>query len=206
MHPIPLGTLISLFGAMFALAVLPSPSVFAVVARSLSAGLRHGVLTAVGIMVGDFVFILVAILGLAAIADTITPLFEGMKYVGAAYLLWLGIRLWRVKEETVTVTRDTLTTSLGSSFACGLLITLGDPKAIIFYVSFFPAFVDVSQLTWLDTGLLLGTTAIAVGGTKIAYAYLADKARVLFQRPKAKQLLNRVAAVIMMGTALLIFR
>ena len=101
MEPISLSALISLFGTMFVLALLPSPSVFAVVARSLSAGLIHGVLTATGILVGDFVFILVAIGGLAAIADSLTILFELVKYLGAAYLSWLGINPWRAKADTV---------------------------------------------------------------------------------------------------------
>lgn len=203
MEPISLSVLIRLFGTMFVLALLPSPSVFAVVARSLSAGLIHGVLTAIGILVGDVVFILVAIGGLAAIANQITLLFELVKYLGVAYLIWLGTNLWRAKTETVIVTNDSITPSLGVSFTCGLLITLGDPKAIIFYISFFPAFVDVSHLSLLSIGIVLGVAAIAVGGTKIAYAYLADQARVFFQRPSAKQRLNRIAAIIMIGTGLL---
>ena len=185
------------------LALLPSPSVFAVVARSLSAGLIHGLLTATGIMVGDFIFILVAILGLAAIADTITVLFMILKYLGAAYLLWLGISLWRAKTDAITLTQDAIKPSLGGSFVCGLLITLGDPKAIIFYISFFPAFVDLSQLSLIDTGFVLGVAAIAVGGTKMAYAYLADMARMIFTHPKTQRALNRIAAIIMIGTGLL---
>ena len=196
--------LTTLFGSMAILALIPSPSVFTVVARSLSMGLLHGILTATGIMVGDFVFILLAIAGLAAIADSLDLLFTIVKIAGAAYLVWLGIRLWLAKVDAVTISNDQLTASLGSSFMCGLLITLGDPKAIVFYISFFPAFVDVSQLSVLDTGVVLLIAAIAVGGTKMAYAYLADQARVLFKSAKAKRLLNRIAAVVMIGTSIVI--
>lgn len=197
-------TIVTLFSSLVILALLPSPSVFAVVARSLSLGLIHGLLTAMGILTGDCIFVLLAISGLAAIADSMVGLFLVVKGIGAIYLLWLGVCLWRTQPAGTRITGDRRPTSLWSSFTCGLLITLSDPKAIIFYISFFPAFVDLSLLSVVETGGLLGIVAIAVGGAKMAYAYLANKARVVIESAEAQQTLNRISALVMLGTGMVL--
>jgi threonine/homoserine/homoserine lactone efflux protein len=80
---------------MLVLAVLPSVSVMTVVARSAAHGVRHGCLTAAGIVLGDLVLMLVALLGLAFVAETLGGFFTFLRYAGAAYLVWTGYRLWR---------------------------------------------------------------------------------------------------------------
>lgn len=197
-------TVAPLFMSLAILALLPSASVFAVVARSLSLGLIHGILTATGILMGDCIFVLLALRGLAAIADSMAVLFTIIKGVGASYLLWLGLCLWRTKPSGAALTTERSPGSLWSSFTCGLLITLSDPKAIIFYISFFPAFVDLSHLSVSETGVLLSTVAIAVGGAKMTYAYLAHKARGLIESAEAHQTLNRTAALVMVGTGVVL--
>ena len=89
-----------------------------------------------------------------------------------------------------------------SNFLCGLLITLGDPKAILFYLSFFPAFLDLETISLRSITILIMITILAVGGAKVCYAYLADRSRLLFQRSKARNALSIVASSIMMGTGL----
>lgn len=93
----------ALFSAMTILAMLPSASVFAVVARAISSGFTQAVITAIGIVVGDFIFILVAIYGLSAIAERMDTLFILVKYCGAAYLIWLGIGLLQAKTKAIEV-------------------------------------------------------------------------------------------------------
>jgi len=91
-------TLISILGlaaAMFLLAITPGPGVFATVSKALASGFRHAVPVVAGIVVGDMVFLLFAIYGLAVIAETFSFMFTVVKYFGGAYLIWLGIRLWR---------------------------------------------------------------------------------------------------------------
>ena len=198
-----LGSISALFGAMFVLALLPSPSVFAVVARSLSSGFSRGLAMAIGIVTGDFVIILAAISGLAAIAETMTPLFIAMQYGGGLYLLWLSVQLWRSSTEETNVEHH-YESSFLSSFISGLLITLGDYKAIVFYIGFFPAFVDVSSLSLWDAGLVMGVAAIAVGGVKAGYAYLADRARSLFKNSRVRLGMNYTAGIVLFGTGLLV--
>ena len=186
---------------MILLAMIPSPSVFAVVARSIASGFTHGLVTVMGIVVGDFVFILLAIYGLSAIAETMDSLFILVKYLGGAYLIWLGIELSRSKVKTVEVD-GVRELSWLSNFLCGLFITLSDPKAILFYLSFFPAFLDLSNISMAETSTILVTAAMAVGGGKLCYAYMADKARLFFKSFRAKKIMNLTASVVMIGTGI----
>ena len=124
---------------MVAGALIPGVSVLAVSARSAAFGFAHGIFTSLGIVVGDMAFILVAIYGLSVLAGLMGNYFFLIKYLGGAYLIWLGIVLWRSKSKVEKVA-DSGKSSLPSSFMTGLLITLGDQKAILFYLGFFPAF------------------------------------------------------------------
>lgn len=196
-----ISSIVTLFGAMSILALLPSASVFAVVARAISSGFARGVVTALGIVVGDFIFIFLAIYGLSAIAETMASLFIIVKYLGGAYLIWLGIELWRAKSKTVEV--EGIRESLWlSNFLSGLSITLSDSKAILFYMGFFPAFLDLSALSASDLSIILLVTTVSVGGVKVGYAYMADRARLLFKSPQAKKILNAIAGTVMLGTGI----
>lgn len=168
----------ALFGAMAVLAAMPSISVLTVSARSASAGFAHGVSASLGIVAGDIIFILIAIFGLSLLADTSGELFIVVKYLGGAYLIVLGTLLWR-SGGWVAEPRAPVRSSLSSSFLAGLTITLADQKAILFYLGFFPAFLDLSAISIVDTGIIIAVTITAVGGVKIAYAWLADRSRSL---------------------------
>ena len=193
----PISTILALFGTMFVLAIIPSPSVFAVVARSVASGFIHGAITTVGIVAGDFIFILLAILGLWTIAETNG--FFLVKYAGSAYLIYLGIVTWRANpnHQELNEIKDV---SWLSNFMCGLLITLSDPKAILFYAGFLPAYLDMSNLSLGNTATLLLSVTMAVGGAKLAYAYLAGRAKVLFRSSRLQKIINILAGIAMIGT------
>lgn len=184
-------------------ASIPSVSVLAVSARSAAFGFAHGVLTSLGIVVGDLIFILTAIYGLSVLAGLLGSQFVLIKYLGAAYLIGLGVLLWRskAKAEAVATKRES---SLLASFLTGLLITLGDQKAILFYLGFLPAFVDLSTLSFLDAGIIVGSAAIAVGGPKLAYAFLAGRAMSILESPRITTALNIVAGGVLVGVGVVL--
>ena len=182
-----------------ALAIIPDSSALAVVARSMASGFTHALVTIIGIVVGDFVFILFAIYGLWSLAES--NLFVLVKYLGGAYLVGSGIVLWMSKLEAVEV-EGIKELSWLSNFLCGLLITLGDPKAILFYISFLPAFLDFSSLTLIDTGIIMALATITAGGTKMGYAYMADRAKILFNSTQAKTRMNMTAGSVMICTGI----
>ncbi len=190
---LPLANLAALFSALFVLAAIPSVSVLAVTARAAAGGFAQGAATAAGIVAGDTVFILLAIYGLSMLAAAMDELFVLVKYLGGAYLIWLATTLWRARAGVASKARERASGAL-ASFTTGLLITLGDQKAIVFYLGFFPAFLDVTTLTALDAGVIVAIAAVAVGGAKLTYAFLAGRASRVLQGSRATRLLNVAAA------------
>jgi threonine/homoserine/homoserine lactone efflux protein len=105
-------------------------------------------------------------------------LFFLIKYFGGAYLMLLGIELCRSKSNRLEP-EEVIESSLLSSFLAGLSITLADQKATLFYLGFFPAFLDLSKISYFDTSIIIAITIVAVGGVKLGYAFVADRARLL---------------------------
>jgi threonine/homoserine/homoserine lactone efflux protein len=193
-------SMLALFAAMAALAAVPSVSVLAVTARAASAGFLHGALTAAGVVAGDVLFILLAIFGLALLAETMGSQFGLLQWLGAAYLLWLGTQLWRAGDPA-SAPAGAPRSSLLSSFMTGLLITLGDQKAVLFYLGFLPAFIDLSTVSASDTILISGIAVVAVGGVKLVYAALASGAGNRLGHDVAP-LLNRLGALVVIAAGL----
>ena len=200
-----LTSILALLGTMIVLAVIPSISVLAVSARAAAFGFTHGMFTALGIFIADTIFILIAVYGLALVAELMGEQFRLIKYVGGIYLIWLGISLWRA-DSKARKSAAVKQSSLGSSFLTGFLITLGDQKAILFYLGFFPAFIDLRLMTPADTMIIIIIAIIGVGGAKLVYAYLADRASLLFKNTRAIHGLNVFAGCVMIavGIALLL--
>ena len=189
---------------MVVLALIPSISVLTVSARSASAGFVHGVFTTIGIVVGDIVYILLAIYGLAVLADLMGSNFFLVKYIGGAYLIWLGVTLWQSRPR-VEAGNVVVETSLLSSFLAGLLITLGDQKVILFYLGFFPAFIDLSVVSLVDTGIVIMIVIVAVGGAKLVYAYMAARAGLFLRNSRAYKGINITAGSVMIVVGVLLF-
>jgi len=172
---------IALFLIMGTLAAIPSSSVLLVVTQSAAIGLRNGIVAAIGVVVGDLIFMTMAIFGMTALAEQMGILFILVRYLAGAYLIWFGIGLIRSHRSDSTRVRSgvrlsKLKSSLTASFGAGLLLTLGDIKAIFFYASLLPTFVDLASLTASDLLLVSGITVFAVGGVKVVYAFAAGKA------------------------------
>ena len=198
-----IASIFSLFVALVILAAIPGPGVFTVVARSMASGFFHGLVTVVGIVFGDYIFILLSIYGLSALASTMGSFFVFLKYAGAVYLVWLGVKLFLTKHNSEEV-RPVVELSFLSNFIAGLVTTLSNPKAILFYVSFFPAFVNVQSLNIFNIIQLLFVASVAVGSVMVGYAYTASKASQVFKSSKASKTLKITAGSIMVGSGVLI--
>ena len=187
----------ALLAVMIVLAAMPSVSVLTVVARSASLGFRDGLFTTIGIVIGDIVLIALAISGLSLLADSLGRYFALVELLGGAYLIWLGVRIWRTEPAAVAAVPGAQSAPW-SSLMTGLLITLGDLKAIAFYLGFLPAFVDLSMVGLFDTAVIILVASLAVGGTKLTYALLADRARKRFTHQGARGV-RRAAGVTLIG-------
>ena len=192
--------LIGLFGIMVTLAAMPSTSVALVVTRSATLGLGNGIAVAAGIVSGDLLFILLAILGLSLIAETMGSLFMVIKYLGAIYLLWLGFTLLTTKRTSIiTLNKTREKANLLVSFLAGFFLTLGDIKAIFFYVSLFPMFIDLSALQAADILAIIVVTIVSIGGVKMFYALSATKIATLARELKFENAARKTAGGLLMG-------
>lgn len=189
---------------MIALAIIPSTSVALVITRSISLGIKNGIAVALGIVLGDLVFVLLAILGLSVIAEALGSFFLIIKVLGGAYLIWLGFSLLNTTSIPSNTAANTFNKPesqrcMMASFLAGFFITLGDIKAIFFYASLFPAFVDLSAITLSDLLMILLVTMITVGGVKIVYAFYARKFVMLSTNVKLENTVKKTAGGFMIG-------
>lgn len=193
----------SLFVIMTVLALMPSASVALVVARSSILGVRDGVAVSAGIVLGDLVFIGLAILGLSVMAEVMGSLFVAVRYLGAAYLLWFGYALLKAQNSKPEANVAKGKASLAKSFLAGFLLTLGDIKAVFFYASLLPALMDLQALKPADAlVVILVAIAIAiasVGGAKLIYVFFARKIMAVSRNTGFEQAARKTAGSLMLG-------
>lgn len=197
-----IATAILLAGAMFLLAATPGPGVLATVARAVTSGFAPAALVVLGVVLGDLVFLLLAIFGLDVLAAVLGDLFLVVKIAGAGYLIWLGIQLWRTAAPASGAAPPT--PPWHGSLLSGLTITLGNPKVILFYLGLLPTFVDLHALHAADIAWIALIVSGVLGGTLLAYAGAGARTRRLLHNPRAMRIANRSAggAMIVAGTAL----
>lgn len=183
---------------MITLAAMPSTSVALVVARSATMNLANGVAVSMGIVLGDLIFVLLAILGLTALSELMGGFFLAIKIAAGMYLIWFGINLIRSRTKNLSC-KYSGTGGIFSSFLAGLFITLGDVKAIVFYASLFPAFVDISTLMLPDIAVILFITVAAVGSVKLAYAFAGAKVMTMSRKLRAGNKARLASGAFMVG-------
>ncbi len=182
------------YSAALAVAVaVPGPGIVAMVARGLGSGFRATLPMAIGIALGDLVYLTAAVMGLAFVAKSFGLVFLAFKYFGAAYLMFLAYKFWTsgVGIEKVEARRAD---GPVASFLSGLMVTLGNPKVMVFYLAILPAIVELSTITFRDYLLLMVLTIFILMGILLPYLALATRTRALLQTPAALKRLSRIAA------------
>ncbi|PBB21676.1 lysine transporter LysE [Mesorhizobium sp. WSM4313] len=184
-------------------AATPGPAMFAVITNGLSRGFSRAFIAGMGVAAGDAVLVTLALLGLVALAQTFEWIFLLLKYAGAAYLVFLGIRMWRAAAQKPDDSRQTQA-RLSRSFFLGASIALGNPKAILFHASIMPLILNLDTMTFAD-GLLVVLVVVSVNIVTMGlYAAMAGRAAGWFKTPKRMRLMNRLAGGAMIGTGALI--
>lgn len=192
------------YSAALALAVaVPGPGIVALVARGLGSGFRATFPMALGIALGDLIYLTGAVLGLAYVAQAFGAVFLTLKYAGAAYLLYLAIRFWTGSAGLGAIKAERTEAGM-ASFLSGLTLTLGNPKVMVFYLALLPALVDLAQVTLADYLVLTGLTLAILLGILLPYLALASRTRALLEKPEALKRLGRVASLFLGGAALAI--
>ncbi len=183
--------------ATVAVVIVPGPTVTVIVANSLRAGTGAGLLNVAGTQVGIAIMIAVLAAGFAGIVDRLGTVFEVLRLVGATYLVWLGVRMWRA-DGTLGSAAASAPRARAGYFWQGVLVIWSNPKALFFFGAFIPQFVDTARPAAPQV-LALGFTFMAVATVLDAmYAVLAGgSARWLSRRNL--RVLERVSGTCLVG-------
>lgn len=194
------------FTIALAIAVaLPGPGVFAVVSCAIGRGFRAALAMVGGIALGDLIYFCLAALGMAALARSMGEAFIAVKFAGAAYLIWLGLKLWWERPPAAAPDgRANGGPGARQSFAAGFLVTAGNPKAVAFYAGLLPTFVDLPTLSTGDAIMMGGIVMVTVSSIMAGYAALAAGSRRFLESPARRKVLNRVAGTMLMGSGIII--
>jgi threonine/homoserine/homoserine lactone efflux protein len=192
------------YAAALALAVaIPGPGIAALVGQSLGMGFRASLPFIAGVAAGDFVYLTAAVAGLAALAQAFAGALLIIKILGALYLVYLAYRFWTSKAGLTHV--DAMQNRSGRrAFITGFVVTLGNPKAIVFYLALLPAVLDLETIGLAQWALLEVLTVMVLFAVLVPYAALAAKAREFMTQSNALVRLNRTAAIAIGGAGVVI--
>ncbi|MCB1516358.1 MAG: LysE family translocator [Hyphomicrobiaceae bacterium] len=181
-------------------AAIPGPGIAASVGKALGSGFRPALYFLNGLVLGDLTYLTFAVLGLSAIATLFSGIFVVIRYLGAAYLLWLAWSFWTAGIDPSKVHAQQ-GAGFWPSFSAGYMVTMGNPKTIIFYMALLPSVVDLKSVTGVDYAILAVLTVLVLYAVVVPYIALASRARAFLTNPRALRILNRTAASAMAGAA-----
>src|ERR1700710_1121558 len=183
--------------ACIALALLPGPVVTLLIANGLRHGTRAALVNIAGVQAGLAIVIGIVAVGLTSLMATMGYWFDWVRFAGAAYLVWLGIKLIRAPAEGVSVD-ETPPPPRGGFFLQGFLVLLSNPKVLVFFGAFIPQFMDMNQDHFSQVALLGFTFMVIAGLTDAMYALLSGRARSIFSARRTRAL-SRVSGGFMIG-------
>ena len=173
------------------LLTIPGPTVTLVVGHALAGGRRTGVATVPGVALGDLTAMTISLLGAGAVLAASASLFTVLKLVGAVYLVWLGVRLWRADPAADAFEGRAQPASQGAMFWHAYVVTALNPKSIVFFIAFVPQFVAAGRPP-LRQFLILEATFVMLAAVNAAlWALLAGQLQARFRTPRMQRLVNR---------------
>ncbi|MDI4237377.1 LysE family translocator [Bradyrhizobium sp. 31Argb] len=183
--------------ACIALALLPGPIVTLVIANGLRHGTRAALTNVLGAQAGLAIVIGVVAVGLTSLMATMGYWFDWVRFAGAAYLVWLGIKLIRSPVEDLSADEPP-PPPRGGFFLQGFLVLLSNPKVLVFFGAFIPQFVDLNKDHLPQVALLGVTFMVTAAMSDMIYALLAGRARKFFSKQRTR-LVSRVSGGFMIG-------
>jgi len=193
-----LETWLAFAAASAVLLIIPGPTILLVVSYALGQGWRSALPVSIGVALGDFTAMTLSMLGVGAILAASATVFTALKWLGAAYLIYLGIKLFRA-GGTLDVEPKTDAASTLKMVAHAWVVTALNPKSITFFVAFLPQFLDkhgdfFTQMVIFETTFLVLAFLNAAG-----YALVAARARNLVKSPKAIGIFNKTGGTLLIG-------
>lgn len=187
-------------------AASPGPGIVGLVAHALRRGFVRSLPFVLGMVLGDLVFLGLALSGLAMIAASMGGLFLALKLAGAAWLVVLGIKAWRAPAVPFDALAAHAPADTGRRalmrFATGAALILGNPKTMLFYLAVLPTVLDLRAVTLPGAGAAAAVAVVVNLGVLLTYAALAARARRMFTSARAMRRLNRAAGTAMVGAGI----
>lgn len=190
------------------LLAIPGPTILLVISYALSHGRKVARATVAGVALGDFTAMTASMLGLGALLAASAMLFTALKWVGAAYLIYLGIKLWRAPVAAAPEASDAETPAMEKPLRIFLhtyAVTALNPKSIVFFVAFLPQFLDLGRPMLFQMAVFEATFLVLATLNAALYGLLASMARNTIRKPRVQKIVNRTGGSLMIGAGLLAF-
>jgi threonine/homoserine/homoserine lactone efflux protein len=179
--------------ASLALLVIPGPAVLYIINRSVADGRNVALSAVAGLEIGNFMHVIAATVGLSAVIATSAAAFSAVKWIGAGYLIYVGIRTLATKPQAVNQLNDPM--SRRRAFTQGIVVNTFNPKVALFFLSFLPQFIDANRGSAALQSLVLGSTFVVLGCISDSlFAILASALRGTLLRGKSLPFVQRYVA------------
>lgn len=185
------------------LLIIPGPTIMLVLTYALSQGRRVALATVAGVALGDLIAMSASLAGLGALVLASATLFTVLKWIGAAYLVWLGIKLLRTRPSGGLGIGDGAELPARGVFAHAAAVTALNPKSIAFFIAFVPQFLRPDDALAPQFAILIATFVTLAALNALAYALLADRMRARIRRPAVRLWLNRMGGTALIGMGIL---
>jgi len=184
------------------LILMPGPIVTLVIAQTLRYGTATGLSTVAGSAVGNALLVTAGALGLSTIFILLADFFEIIRWLGAAYLIWLGIREWRSRGVDLNATETGGRRTKATVFWQAILVAITNPKTILFHAAFFPQFIDITMPLGPQLLLMCGSFVVIAGTFDSCYALMAGRLRGYLTGPRRAKNRSRITGVLLVGTGI----
>jgi threonine/homoserine/homoserine lactone efflux protein len=191
-----LSSALALIAATFIFVITPGPGIIAIISMSLSRGMVHGMVLSLGLILGDIVYLLVAIYGLSLLMDILGDFFMFVRIIGGIYFLYLGYTMVSSKVNRFKLDKH-VSHSKKKAYFQGLFISLSNPKVILFYLGFLPAFIDLETLSNSDVIIVTLTIFFTLVCGAFLYAIMVAWAKKVIEDEEKLKLLNRISGGLM---------
>ncbi|MGV1869198.1 LysE family translocator [Agrobacterium rosae] len=200
----PIENWLAFVAASAVMLAIPGPTILLVISYALGHGRKASSATVAGVALGDFTAMTASMLGLGALLATSAALFTVLKWVGAAYLIYLGIKLWRAPAGGEGAPENAKAKGRPLKiFLHTYIVTALNPKSIIFFVAFLPQFLTPSLPFWPQVMIFEVTFLVLATCNAALYGLLASAARNSIRKPKVQRIVNRTGGSLLIGAGLL---
>jgi len=199
-----LGELALYAGALLVLFLTPGPVWLALTARALSGGFHAAWPVALGVVIGDVLWSVLAILGISWVLSVYGGFLEALRWVASGIFLFMGVMVIRKADRSIASDSRLTRPGMWAGFVAGLAVIIGNPKAILFYMGMLPGFFDLSALGWRDIAAIAALSAVVPLTGNVIMALFIDRARRLLTSPRALRRTNLTAGFLLVCVGLVI--